>query len=1207
MIDTYPPSDAEEPIRKRQRTRSPEDQPAVTSNWEDQQKAAKFGGSLPKNPLENHGRTEDVAERPNQQDAKPALGRIEPPIDVALPASQASDISDDLQAKAPVTRTPPKKMLRMRPNGKFASPKARKENLVTPTGESPKVAAPLHQPATIAPKKILEITADGKLGLPKAKAPPEVAKRQGQKRNSALNTNFRTVCIAVMGYGADNGTKASLGQQVDEILLGSRKNQGSKPNGLFGVPKSTHPFFTGELGRKTDTGSESASTKLGKTGDLRSSQHQQAERAENIFGPRESRITSKPPRVALRVDVACDAGFPTFGTDHARLTRFPGAQDPIWPPYEMFHVRDPSSNFADACKLPVNGSELRSGRKMKDVPIQILSQENILNSTIDLVHLYEGENEGGRKISLRDARQFRRPLRKVMTGNELQQAISPRVTCSLPSVTASGCVEEDELSSSQSSEACTHKSLLNVYDRIPHSRTAFDQFRCEMQEWAHKYSPKSAEDVLQQGREAVILRDWLKESTVSSIGGGLDKSRTRESSVIGRRGGVKSGRRKKRRAEELDGFVVSSDEEANQMDEIGDVQDVRDPRLHEKKSVMRAGTPRDGERTANAVVISGPHGCGKTAAVFAVAKELDFEVFEVNAGSRRSGKDILDKVGDLTRNHLVKHRREEEGTVPIYQSLELPQADEKLQADLDSGRQGTMQSFFQVKSPSKTKARQAKDKPTKPERGKRGPKNTVQEVFQKPRDQQQSLILLEEVDILFEEDKSFWATVLDLILRSKRPVIMTCSDESLLPMDDMALYAILRFSPPPVDLATDYLLLVAANEGHLLSRESVQLLLNAKDVDLRAALAELNFHCQMGVGDSKGGLEWMLIDKPAPISQSGHSENLRVISEGTYCSGMGWLGGEDISARPCQTLGEITELCAEVWNGWHVDIGSTDASLPAETTQTRADSREQVWQSLQRLDRSCEASSAADVLPASVVRWEDSVSVDTALPNLTDRARFNYIEGPKLLLADPVIDHTGTSDYLALALRAFAITTSHETEGSPFNVQKIINTIPQGLRQSQQLPTNTLPKLLSTFLPIANDPLVASAVSKGLSSSIFDGPVSVILQDVAPYIRGIVSYDLRLEEQRCQLSALLTRPGVGNKKTRTTRASRAALEGGNKANTRRERWFPKQTNFDSVLDTGGKGWQKTALRVLMGHTGDQSAESCESRRSSFASGDGADI
>lgn len=40
---------------------------------------------------------------------------------------------------------------------------------------------------------------------------------------------------------------------------------------------------------------------------------------------------------------------------------------------------------------------------------------------------------------------------------------------------------------------------------------------------------------------------------------------------------------------------------------------------------------------------------------------------------------------------------------------------------------------------------------------------------------QQSLILFEEVDILFKDDVNFWPTVIDFVANSRRPVILTCN------------------------------------------------------------------------------------------------------------------------------------------------------------------------------------------------------------------------------------------------------------------------------------------------------------------------------------------------------------------------------------------------------------------------------------------------
>ncbi|KAI9870283.1 MAG: hypothetical protein M1830_004442, partial [Pleopsidium flavum] len=92
--------------------------------------------------------------------------------------------------------------------------------------------------------------------------------------------------------------------------------------------------------------------------------------------------------------------------------------------------------------------------------------------------------------------------------------------------------------------------------------------------------------------------------------------------------------------------------------------------------------------------------------------------------------------------------------------------------------------------------------------------------------------------------------------------------------------------------------------------------------------------------------------------------------------------------------------------------------------------------------------------------------------------------------------------------------------------------------------------------------------------------------DLAPYVRSIISYDLRLERERLRLSNLLSQGGRDGKRIRTTRASLAALEGGSKAHTRRERWLPTGTNATLVLRTGGRDWEDVAAQWNLQAHGD---------------------
>ncbi|XP_076242748.1 enhanced level of genomic instability 1 isoform X2 [Calliopsis andreniformis] len=116
-------------------------------------------------------------------------------------------------------------------------------------------------------------------------------------------------------------------------------------------------------------------------------------------------------------------------------------------------------------------------------------------------------------------------------------------------------------------------------------------------------------------------------------------------------------------------------------------------------------------------VLLGPYGSGKTASVYAVAEEFGYTVLEVNASSKRSGKKLLKELEEATKSHRIKKEK-------------------------------TASTFF----------------------------NSASDEVVPKKIPQNSLILIEDVDLIFEEDEGFISATYQLASNTKRPIVMTCRD-----------------------------------------------------------------------------------------------------------------------------------------------------------------------------------------------------------------------------------------------------------------------------------------------------------------------------------------------------------------------------------------------------------------------------------------------
>ncbi|KAJ5918536.1 hypothetical protein N7466_010528 [Penicillium verhagenii] len=985
-------------------------------------------------------------------------------------------------------------------------------------------AEPLALTKTLDPnRKILKLNSNGRLRSSPPQNPQTTVDqtRKAPKRGRPQKPPSKLVIIGYSVAGERN-----IGQLIDDILSGKHITTPrvlTPPQKLIvrpqtNVNKPTHPFFSKKPPQKTLTEVEPPISTANPRLPLKSNSSSTIEQRNFL------------PSASL------------FGRSKAK---FPELVHPLWPPRELVHVRYNASHSDISTSVPTVSQHDRKKAKLPTIVINDGENATLASTALARTAGQKSLEEG---FSHRPA--LRLPARHNASGKVLEGGIMTQLSCPLPGEPP--IIHPPSIA----------KLRLSLHD----SFSAFDSGKYESQLWPQKYAPKSAEDVLQIGREPQVLRDWLRHHKITAVDTGKSSHENKKS-----KSKPEKKRKKRQKAEKLDGFIVSSEEEASEMDNLSGSDDelAGGVTVSAPRTVVRSGDIGLGSENAsgkaqltNAILLSGPPGCGKTASVYAIAKELDFEVFEINPGSRRSGRDMLEKVGDMTRNHLVHLLNEcdESSAKPRDIAVNEP-------------KQNKLMGFFKGQ-PSKTE-KQSDIRATA---------TNEPESDQKPREQKQSLILLEEADILFEEDKQFWTGVFTLISQSRRPIIITCNNESLIPIQEMSLHAILRYQTPHPNFALDYLLLVAAHEGHCLKRKDVSKLYAGSGCDIRRALMDLNFWCQIGVGSEKAGLDWILPFWPPEKNVDREGDRIRVLSLNSYQSCMGWFNRDLFLAEsPLAKEAEALRNTSQWFRLGLQDIedasGSTNAELLSSAEFSSKSKVEQLELLIDELDY-CEMRSSLDILCSGCSYNKFDDILDTSAPPMLESHRSNYVDAHPLLQSDLLPEYNALREDISTTTAALISRTFRPTDEDVESVS--IDRISEGwaqIAERRQVTPSDYTGFQRVFGPIMR---ARHSTSTGRLAPSFENGLAAITEDLAPYIRGIMSFDGRLKTYRDSLHAIWAEEqGRGDVRARTTRASRAALEGSDKAFTRKERWFPDETNYFHVQGTGEPEWQDALFQ--MGH------------------------
>ncbi|XP_025052022.1 ATPase family AAA domain-containing protein 5 [Alligator sinensis] len=351
--------------------------------------------------------------------------------------------------------------------------------------------------------------------------------------------------------------------------------------------------------------------------------------------------------------------------------------------------------------------------------------------------------------------------------------------------------------------------------------------------WTEKYQPQESSELVGNAKTIKRLHGWLQEW--------------------------------KRRAdlEEKRNQKVEKDEGNAQQDSL-DSMDFKEDKSDSEEEIA----------LCNTMLITGPPGVGKTAAVYACAQELGFKIFEVNASCQRSGRQILSQLKEATQSHQVDKQGVNAHKPCFFNSCSTkspkkinspkkivsprkPPLSPKGTGIKRSFPPKTLANYFKVSSKPKNNEETVKSQEKNKETIQKSPEETadiqIRSVSKEVggeelnRKSATSLILFEEVDIIFDEDAGFLSAIKTFMATAKRPIILTTNDPTFSLMFD-GYFEEINFKIPPLINAASYLQVLCLAENLRTDIKDLATLLTTNNCDIRQSVLYLQFWIRSGGG-----------------------------------------------------------------------------------------------------------------------------------------------------------------------------------------------------------------------------------------------------------------------------------------------------------------------------------------------------------------------